>query len=128
MIIRRIGPKSVVVANTLTLVMTGSVPADTIKDVGNTTEIHVIGRDVNGDPVEPGAGTFTVTAQTAKDGNFYAITDGGTLDATKCGGSATAAGTGEFASFRGVPIQIKVVPAGITTAISYSVEAVQIGS
>lgn len=126
--IRRVGPISTDVASTTTIdTTTSAVPADRLKEIGTKNEVHVIGRDANGDPVVPGAGTFTVTVQTAKNGAFYALSDGGTLDATLCGGSATPSGTGEFATFNGVPLQVKVVPAGITTAVNYSVEVIQIG-
>jgi len=126
MAIRRI-TKTALVAETITLDIDDTVTADAIKVNGSRTEVHVIGRDADNNPVVPGAGTFTVTAQTAQDGAFYEVSDDGTLTASLCGGSANATGVGMFATFRGAPLKIRVVPAGITTAISYSVEAIQIG-
>jgi len=119
MAIRRVGPISTAVASTLII--------NALATLGSTTEVHIVCRDSNGDPTVPGAGTFTLTAQTNTDGAFYAISDGGTLDATLCGGSATPDGTGVYASFRGVPTKIKIVPTAVTGAITYSAEIIQIG-
>jgi len=69
-----------------------------------------------GSPVEPGAGTYTTYIERVPNGGFQAIPNGGTIDATKTGGTTTADGTVLSGSF-GSPInRIKMVATGITTA------------
>lgn len=70
----------------------------------------------DGSPVEPGAGTYTTYIERVPNGGFQALSDGGTIDATKTGGTTTADGAVLGGSF-GSPInRIKMVAAGITTA------------
>lgn len=69
-----------------------------------------------GDPVVPGAGTYTIFIERVPNGGFQSISDGGTIDATKTGGPATTDGTVLGGSF-GSPInRIKMVAAGVTVA------------
>lgn len=76
---------------------------------------------LGGSPVIPGAGTYEIHVKTDVDGGFKAISDNGSLAASKTGGSALADGIAEGASFTGLPIEIKIVPTGITVAIAYRV-------
>jgi len=85
--------------------------------------VDVISLTAGGVPVAPAAGTYTVYVQTEADGGFKLIADptGGQIDATKTGGSALANGLQIGASFVGNPNAIRVVPAGVSTAINYRV-------
>lgn len=76
---------------------------------------------LGGNPVVPGAGTYEIHVKTDVDGGFKAISDNGSLAGSKTGGSALADGVAEGASFTGLPIAIKIVPTGITTAVAYRV-------
>lgn len=84
--------------------------------------IDVISLDgLDGSPAIPGAGTYAITVKTDKDGGFKAISDNGSLAGSKTGGSALADGIAEGASFTGLPLEIKIIPTGITVAIAYRV-------
>jgi len=84
--------------------------------------IDVISLDgLNGVPVIPTAGTYEIHVKTDDNGGFKAISDNGSLAATKTGGSALADGIAEGASFTGLPIEIKIVPTGLDVAIAYRV-------
>ena len=79
----------------------------------------------NGNPVAPGAGTYNIYFKDQVKGGFKSIPDNGALDATKTGGSSMADGLELSASFSGNPIEVKVVPAGITVATHYQVTVKQ---
>jgi len=84
--------------------------------------IDVIGLTaLEGVPVIPGAGTFAIFYKTDVDGGFKAATTNPTLTAAQSGGSASADGAAASSKFTDLPIEIKVVPAGITTAVAYRV-------
>lgn len=84
--------------------------------------IDVISLDgLGGSPVIPTTGSFEIHVKTDENGGFKAIADNGSLAATKTGGSALADGIAEGASFKGLPIAIKIVPAGIAVAVAYRV-------
>lgn len=68
--------------------------------------------DVNGDPVLAGAGTFAITIMTANNNQYESPPDA-SIDGTAPDTIDWAANT----------VQIKVVPTGITVAISYRVVA-----
>lgn len=88
--------------------------------------VDVIGLTaLNGDPVIPGAGTFAIFYKTDVDGGFKAATTNPTLTAAQSGGSASADGAAESSKFTDLPIEIKIVPTGITTAVAYRVSVKQ---
>lgn len=89
--------------------------------------VDVVSLDgINGVPVIPTAGDFLIYAQTTPQGGFKALSDNGTLAATKTGGSALADGIAEGASFSGVPLAIKIVPTGVDVAVAYRVDITQL--
>lgn len=90
-----------------------SFPNVTIDIIGLTA--------LNGSPVIPGAGTFDIFYKTDVDGGFKAATTNPTLTAAQSGGSASADGAAESSKFTDLPLEIKVVPTGITTAVAYRV-------
>lgn len=84
--------------------------------------VDVIGLTaLGGVPVVPGAGTFAIFYKTDVDGGFKAATTNPTLTAAQSGGSDGADGAAESSKFTDLPIEIKVVPTGITTAVAYRV-------
>jgi len=84
--------------------------------------IDVISLDgLGGIPVIPTTGTYEIHVKTDENGGFKAISDNGSLAATKTGGSALADGIAEGASFTGLPIAIKIVPTTTDVAVAYRV-------
>lgn len=84
--------------------------------------IDIISLDgLNGSPVIPTTGSYNVFARTDKDGGFKLLTDNGSLDATKTGGSALADGVAVGASFIDFPLEFKIVPTGVDVAVAYRV-------
>lgn len=81
--------------------------------------VDVIGLTaLDGNPVIPGAGTFTVTVKTDIDGGFKTV---GVIAAAEAGGSAGADGAAVGLTFTEMPQAIKIVPAAVTTAVAYRV-------
>lgn len=79
--------------------------------------VDVIGLDgLAGSPVIPGAGTFTVWVKTDVDGGFKTV---GVIAAAEAAGSAGADGAAVGLTFTELPIEVKIVPAGVTTATHY---------
>ena len=93
-----------------------------------TTEIHVIALDaVDGSPVLPTTGTFTVYMQLVKDGNFLAVNDlNGVITGPQSGGSAAADGGGAYILTQSVPQAIKIVPESLDVATHYRVTIKQV--
>lgn len=88
--------------------------------------IDIVSLDgVGGAPVTPGAGTYEITFQDTEGGGFKTITDNGSLDATRTGGSVAADGVQLGASFSGNPLKIKIIPTGVTVAAAYKVQIKQ---
>jgi hypothetical protein len=88
--------------------------------------VDVVSLDgLDGSPVTPTAGTYEITVQDMNDGGFKSITDNGSLDATKTGGTGLADGVQIGASFLGNPVAIKIVPTGVDVAVAYRVSIKQ---
>lgn len=88
--------------------------------------IDVVSLDaIDGNPVEPGAGNYLLYVESAPNAGFQSISDGGTLDATKTGGTATTDGTVLGASFNGPVNRVKVKVSGVTTATHARVKITQ---
>ena len=120
MTVRRV-EKEALIASTIIFDQTGS-DHEQIDPNSPNNFIDVISLDgLGGSPVIPGAGTYEIHVKTDENGGFKAISDNGSLAGGKTGGSALADGIAEGASFTGLPIAIKIVPAGITVAAAYRV-------
>jgi hypothetical protein len=88
--------------------------------------VDVVSLDgLDGSPVTPTAGTYEITVQDMNDGGFKSITDNGSLDATKTGGTGLADGVQIGASFLSNPVAIKIVPTGVDVAVAYRVSIKQ---
>ena len=83
--------------------------------------VDIVSLDAQGEPVTPGAGTYTITVQDFREGGFKTVADGGTVTAAETGGTTLVDGVQCSASFRANPLSVKVVPAGVTVAVSYRV-------
>jgi hypothetical protein len=120
MTVRRV-QKEALIAATITFDQTGS-ENERIDPSSPNNFIDVISLTaLGGNPVTPGAGTYEIHVKTDVDGGFKAIADNGSLAGSKTGGSASADGVVEGASFTGLPIAVKIVPTGITVAVAYRV-------
>lgn len=120
MTVRRV-QKEALIAATITFDQTGS-DHEQIDPNSPNNFIDVISLDgLGGSPVIPTTGTFEIHVKTDENGGFKAISDNGSLAATKTGGSALADGIAEGASFTGLPIAIKIVPAATDVAVAYRV-------
>jgi hypothetical protein len=80
---------------------------------------------LDGSPATPTAGTYEITVQDMNDGGYKSISDNGSLDATKTGGTGLADGVQVGASFLGNPLAIKIVPTGVDVAAAYRVTVKQ---
>lgn len=78
-----------------------------------------------GSPVIPGAGTFVVWVKTDVDGGWKTV---GTIAAAEAAGSAGADGAAVGKSFTGSVLELKIVPAGITTATHYRASIKQLSA
>jgi len=113
--------KEALVAATITFDQADSAVERPNPSFPNVT-VDVIGLTaLGGSPVVPGAGTFAVFYKTDVDGGFKDATTNPTLTAAQSGGSAGADGAADSSKFTDLPLEIKVVPAGITTAVAYRV-------
>lgn len=98
--------------NGQTVNTTVTTPEYALASAGITNRPHVfIGvtfTDSNGNPTTPGAGTYTVTAETVNNpGTFQAITNGSSIDAT-----ATATTLSVASNI----LRVRVLSESITTA------------
>ncbi len=80
---------------------------------------------VDGSPVVAGAGTFNIFYKTDVNGGFKTPATNPTLTAAQTSGSAGADGVADTCEFRDVPLEIKIVPVGITVAASDQVHVSQ---
>ena len=120
MTVRRIQKEALIAATTI--FTQSDIQTELIDPSSPNNFIDVIALDaLNGSPVIPTAGTFTISVKTDVNGGFKSISDNGTLAATKTGGSALADGIAEGASFTGLPIEIKIIPSGVDVAVAYRV-------
>jgi len=87
--------------------------------------VDIVSLDDGGAPVTPGGGNYEIYVKTTKEGGFKALTDNGTIPAANTGGDTLADGVAIGASFLGNPLVIKVVPVGVTGAVSYKVHVIQ---
>lgn len=88
--------------------------------------IDIISLDgLNGSPVIPTVGTFSIYVKTDEDGGFKSVPDNGLLSATKTGGSLLADGVAVGSNFVGFPLAIKIVPNGVDVAVAYRVSIKQ---
>lgn len=113
--------KEALVAETITFDQSGGATDGPNPSFPNVT-VDVIGLTaLGGAPVVPGAGTFAIFYKTDVDGGFKAATTNPTLTAAQSGGSAGADGAADSSKFTDLPLEIKIVPAGITIAVAYRV-------
>lgn len=120
MTVRRVQKEALIAATTIFTqsdIQTESIDPSSPNNFVDVIALSALG----GVPVIPTAGTFTITVKTDVNGGFKDIADNGTLAATKTGGSALADGIAEGSSFTGLPIEIKVIPAGVDVAVAYRV-------
>lgn len=113
--------KDALVANTITF-----TPADGAVDSPNPTmpnvTVDVITLDGLGGAVDPAsAGTFTVWYKTDVNGGFKTPSTNPIIEFGEAAGSSGADGAALSASFVDLPLEIKVVPAGIVGAAAYRV-------
>ncbi len=84
--------------------------------------VDIISLDgLDGEPVTPTAGTFSIYVKTSDSGGYKALSDNGELSADLTGGSSLVDGVAEGASFYGNPFGIKIVPVGVDVAAAYEV-------
>lgn len=120
MTVRRV-EKEALIAATITFDQTDSVD-ERIDPSSPNNFIDVISLDgLGGVPVIPTTGSYEIHVKTDENGGFKAISDNGSLAATKTGGSALADGIAEGSSFTGLPIAIKIVPTSTDVAVAYRV-------
>ena len=81
--------------------------------------VEIVSQDIDGNAVIPTAGSYEIYVQQVITGNFRAIADEGTVDATLTGGEAMADGTGVSSSFVGNPIAVKVKAIGVDVAAQF---------
>jgi len=124
MTVRRV-KKEALIAATVTFTQS-DIETEKIDPNSPNNFVDVISLDaLGGSPVIPGAGTYEIHVKTDEDGGFKAISDNGSLAGGKTGGSALVDGVAEGASFTGLPLEIKIVPTGITVAAAYRVSIKQ---
>jgi len=115
-----------VVANTITFVQTDGAIERPNPALRNVT-VDVITLDAVGGAVDPAsAGTFTVWYKTDINGGFKTPGTNPVIDFGEAAGSAGADGDAVGAKFTDLPIEIKVVPAGIVGAAAYRVLVKQV--
>lgn len=90
--------------------------------------IDIISLDgLGGNPLTPNQGQYNIFVQTDEDSGFKIVSDNGSIDASKTGGSSLSDGIQEGAVFVGVPLSIKIVPKNVN-APAYRVFIKQLSS
>ena len=113
--------KDDLVANTITFIQNDGA-SDRPNSVLPNVTVDVITLDGVGGDVDPAsAGTFTVWYKTDINGGFKPPPVNPVIDFGEAAGSAGADGAAVAAQFTDLPLEIKVVPAGVVGAASYRV-------
>jgi len=113
--------KDDLVANTITFTQADGATDGPNPTLPNVT-VDVITLDGVGGAVDPAsAGTFTVWYKTDVDGGFKTPAVNPIIEFGEAAGSGGADGAAVGASFVDLPLEIKVVPAGVVGAAAYRV-------
>jgi len=107
--------KEDLVANTITFIQGNEIDEPNPNFPNGYVDIIALD-GLEGNPVIPGAGTFTVSVKTDIDGGFKTV---GTISAAEAAGSAGSDGDAVGLTFTELPLEVKIIPAGVTTATHY---------